>query len=321
MKRPSVHLLFLGGTTLDERDRPGSTIRRAKDVERWLATIGEMAIIAEADGTFITSAAQGTHLDDWRQAAAEIKDVYATYDGFVVVHQLESIPAAATALSLMLQKLDKPVVLVGSPFLTSEERKAGRVSTWPSTREYGAKASIINAVQAAVSDVAEVVTVFGSHIFRGRTVQLTRDTDGRSGFTGLTLGKIDFGLRFLGSQVMRGQRALQYRPDFDHQVALIEFVPGMDMATVTATPTHGYVVATESVGAVAGPLGAMAGRVGRETPIVLLATDGATAGLAPNIIPLSGWSRNQAVVTLMWVLAQAPTLAKRKRLLATLEKH
>ncbi len=315
MTRPKVNLLFLGGTTLDERDRPGSTIRRAGDVERWLTNINEMAIIADADGTFITAGVHGIGLADWRRAAAEIKSAYNKYAGFVIVHQLESIPAAAAALSLILQKLDKPVVFVGSPFLTAEERKIGRTSSWPSTREYGAKASIINAVQAAVSDVAEVVTVFGSHVFRGRTVSLTRDAARQNAFTGETLGKIDFGLRFLGNQRTRGHRSLQYRPDFDQRVAMAEFVPGMDLAAVLTTPAHGYVIATDSVGAAAGALQTMAERVGRETPILLIVSGGATAGLAANIIPMARWSRNQAVVNLMWVLAQAPTLAKRKRLL------
>lgn len=319
MKRPSVGLFFLGGTTLDEHDRPGQTIRRAADVDRWLEHINEMAIIADAEGVFITSGAKGISLADWRHLATGIKDAYTTYDGFVVVHQLESIPAAATAVSLILQKLDKPVVFVGSPFLTSEERRAGRISTWPSTREYGAKASIINAVQAAVSDVAEVVTVFGSHIFRGRTVKLIRDVDGRNGFTGQTLGKIDFGLRFLGNQEKRRSRTLQYHPDFDQRVAMVEFVPGMDLLSALATPAHGYVVATESAGAAAGALQVMAQRVSRDTPIVVLTPGGTDAELAPNIISKPGWSRNQAVVNLMWVLAQAPTLVKRKRLLASLE--
>lgn len=318
MKRPKVHLFFLGGTTLDERDRPGSTVRREADVERWLGNISEMDIIAEADGTFITAGTRGVTLTDWRRLAAAIKAVYTAYDGFVVVHQLESIPADAMALSLVLQKLDKPVVFVGSPFLTAEERKSGRVSTWPSTREYGAKASIINAVQAAVSDVAEVVTVFGSHIFRGRTVNLTRDPDGRSGFSGLTLGKIDFGLRFLGSQRTRGQRTLQYRPEFDPHVAMIEFVPGMDLLNILTTPAHGYVVAAESVGAVVGPLRSLAEQVSRDVPIVLISTGPMVQTLTPNMVSLTGWSRHQAVVSLMWVLAQASTLAKRKRLLTNL---
>jgi len=52
--------------------------------------------------------------DHWVKIARTIEDNYRQYDGFVVLHGTDTMAYSASALSFMLENLDKPVVFTGS---------------------------------------------------------------------------------------------------------------------------------------------------------------------------------------------------------------
>ncbi len=51
---------------------------------------------------------------EWARFAADIRDAYDDYDGFVVVHGTDTMAYTASALSFMLEGLAKPVILTGA---------------------------------------------------------------------------------------------------------------------------------------------------------------------------------------------------------------
>ncbi|WP_333866393.1 asparaginase, partial [Alistipes putredinis] len=51
---------------------------------------------------------------NWLDLAAIIRDNYARYDGFVVLHGTDTMSYTASALSFLLENLAKPVVFTGS---------------------------------------------------------------------------------------------------------------------------------------------------------------------------------------------------------------
>lgn len=51
---------------------------------------------------------------DWQALAEALRDLWADYDGFVVLHGTDTMAFSAAALSFMLRDLDKPVVLTGA---------------------------------------------------------------------------------------------------------------------------------------------------------------------------------------------------------------
>ena len=51
---------------------------------------------------------------EWNKIAGVISDCYDMYDGFVVLHGTDTMVYTASALSFMLNGLNKPVVLTGS---------------------------------------------------------------------------------------------------------------------------------------------------------------------------------------------------------------
>lgn len=314
-KRGKVGLIVIGGSTLDGRDRDVTTVTRAKDMGAWLRHISEADIIADTVGWFVASGEQPIGAKEWTAAAEMVADHYDEVDGFVILHQLETLPAGATALTLMLQQLSKPVVLVGSPLPAPHERGHSQ-TTWPTTKEYGAKASFINAIQVGISDAAEVVVVYGSHVFRGPTV-IRRVENDRTRLDGEILGKIDFGIRFLGKQIRRQSRRLLLRPKIESNITALEFLPGMTVEQVVAMTGESkglFVSAHEAGRALQSALPELQRQL--TCPIGIYRPHAGTAKVGV-IVP--GSSRSNAVVAFMWALGQASTVAQLKKQLQVLK--
>ena len=96
----------------------------------------------------------------WGKLTDVIKESYESYDGFVILHGSDTMAYTASALSFMLQSLNKPVILTGSQLPLGVIRTDGREN-------------IITAVEiAAAKDdetpiVPEVCIYFENHLFRG----------------------------------------------------------------------------------------------------------------------------------------------------------
>lgn len=61
-------------------------------------------------------------VNEWNRIAQDIADEYANFDGFVIFHGTDTMAYTASALSFMLENLDKPVILTGSQIPLSEVR-------------------------------------------------------------------------------------------------------------------------------------------------------------------------------------------------------
>ena len=94
----------------------------------------------------------------WIQLAKTIKTYYSQYDGFVILHGTDTMAYTASALSYMLENLDKPVIMTGSQLPIGVLRTDG-------------KENIITAIQIAAAKkdgkaiVPEVCIYFSSHLF------------------------------------------------------------------------------------------------------------------------------------------------------------
>lgn len=97
---------------------------------------------------------------DWVQIAQDITDHYAEFDGFVVLHGTDTMAYTASALSFLLDNLDKTVIVTGSQIPLVELRNDAR----PNLID-----SLLIASQYAIP---EVCLYFNTRLFRGnRTVK------------------------------------------------------------------------------------------------------------------------------------------------------
>ena len=97
--------------------------------------------------------------DNWVTLARLIRDNYARYDGFVVLHGTDTMSYTASALSFMLENLSKPVVFTGSQIPIGVLRTDGRENLITAIEIAGAS-------QGGRPVVPEVSLYFQNRLFR-----------------------------------------------------------------------------------------------------------------------------------------------------------
>ena len=108
--------------------------------------------LVEFDPLLDSTNMEHTH---WNQIAEAVGERYYDYDGFVILHGTDTMAYTASALSFMLEGLDKPVVFTGSQIPLCELRSDG-------------VDNIITSVQIAAEGVVrEVCLFFGDSLIRG----------------------------------------------------------------------------------------------------------------------------------------------------------
>lgn len=95
---------------------------------------------------------------DWTKIARDIEENYYMYDGFVILHGTDTMAYTSSALSFLLDYLEKSVVLTGSQIPIYETRSDGRDN-------------LLNALILAGNYVIpEVTLLFHNQLFRGNRV-------------------------------------------------------------------------------------------------------------------------------------------------------
>lgn len=108
--------------------------------------------------------------EQWNSIADAIALYYDKYDGFVVLHGTDTLVYSASALSFMLEGLDKPVVFTGAQIPLCELRSDGRDNL------------ITSMMIAADGVIREVSLCFGDSILRGNRA-IKYSADGMMAFT------------------------------------------------------------------------------------------------------------------------------------------
>lgn len=105
----------------------------------------------------------------WLHIAKDIQTHYERYDGFVVLHGTDTMAYTASALSFMLENLEKPVIITGSQIPLAQLRSDGQVN-------------LLNALYLAANyPIAEVALFFNNQLFRGNRATKA-DADGFNAF-------------------------------------------------------------------------------------------------------------------------------------------
>ena len=101
---------------------------------------------------------------EWLLITSDIRDHYAEYDGFVVLHGTDTMAYTSSALAFMLDGLTKPVVVTGSQIPLCEVRSDARENL------------ITSLMIAADCAIPEVCLFFGNKLLRGcRAVKVNAD--------------------------------------------------------------------------------------------------------------------------------------------------
>ena len=169
--------------------------------------------------------------DSWAKIVRLIADNYDAYDGFVVLHGTDTMAFTASALSFMLENLNKPVILTGSQLPINMLRTDG-------------KENLITAIEiAAARDergrprVPEVSLFFENYLMRGnRTSKISADQfSAFESFNYPHLAYAGIDIRYHERSISRSEGIpLAVNKTFDPHVAILKLFPGITREVVEA---------------------------------------------------------------------------------------
>ena len=229
-----VLLISTGGTITMVRDKSSGALVPA-DMETFKAYMpelfaGEIQVDIQAFHPLVDSS--DVHPENWAKMAHMIYDHYDGYDGFVVLHGTDTMSYSASALSFMLENLNKPVVFTGSQLPVGVLRS-------------DAKENLLTAIEiAAAKDengdaiVPEVTIYFEDQLFRAnRTTK--RNAEHFSAFNSYNyppLAKAGVHITYQPHLVHYSDPHLPLvlHTRYDCNVAVLKLFPGIQQQTVRA---------------------------------------------------------------------------------------
>lgn len=186
----------------------------------------------------------------WQDMARHISENYDHYDGFVVLHGTDTMAYTASALSFMLENLDKPVIITGSQLPIGEVRTDG-------------EENLITALQIAAERdkyglpmIQEVAILFENYLWRGnRSTKMSADNFNAFKSNNYpSLAKIGLGIHYNEEALWRNhaRRPLITHYGMDPSVMFVDLFPGLTPEVLThllATPgIKGVVLRTYGAG-------------------------------------------------------------------------
>mgnify|MGYP003814297357 CR=1 FL=1 len=168
---------------------------------------------------------------EWISMAETIYYAYDNYDGFVVLHGTDTMAFTASALSFMLEHLQKPVILTGSQLPIGMIRTDG-------------KENLITAIEIAAAReygsalVPEVCIFFENTLWRGnRTTKKNAELFNAFGsYNYAALATAGVHIRYNRTVIHheRGERKLILHRALDTNIAILKMFPGISEAYVEA---------------------------------------------------------------------------------------
>ena len=160
----------------------------------------------------------------WAKLAKTIQKNYSRYDGFVILHGTDTMAYTASALSYMLENLDKPVVMTGSQLPIGILRTDGKENLITSIEIAAAKGK-----ESAV--VPEVCIYFDFKLSRG-TRTSKRHADHFSAFSSTNyplLAKAGVDIKYYHENIYHpaNKGILKVNTNFDENVVILKIFPGM----------------------------------------------------------------------------------------------
>jgi L-asparaginase len=168
---------------------------------------------------------------EWVCMAETIYEAYNRYDGFVVLHGTDTMAYSASALSFMLQYLQKPVIFTGSQLPIGMVRTDG-------------KENLITAIEIAAATeygaaiVPEVCIFFENTLWRGnRTTKKNAELFNAFGsYNYAALATAGVHIRYNRSVIHheRSGHSLKLHRAMDSNLAILKLFPGISEAYVNA---------------------------------------------------------------------------------------
>ena len=160
----------------------------------------------------------------WSVIGSIITANYQQYDGFVVIHGTDTMAYSASALSYMLEGLNKPVIFTGAQLPIGSPRSDARENLITSLE-------IASAKRGSNAVVPEVCIYFNNHLFRGnrskKVESLHFDAFMSENYPPLAESGIEIDYRTAFIKPFDPDRSLSFFAEMDTRVAILKLFPGI----------------------------------------------------------------------------------------------
>ena len=179
------------------------------------------------------------NLTVWAEMAQLIEENYEKYDGFVILHGTDTMAFSASAISFMLENLNKAVIFTGSQIPIG-------------VRRTDAKENLITSVEIAASGkVKEVCVFFEDQLYKGnRTVKI--NTEHFEAFESPNypiLAEAGVNIKYKSYLEKETEKKLKLNTKMSNNVAVLKLFPGIRIETIKAIINSSKGVVIESYGA------------------------------------------------------------------------
>ncbi|MDL2230926.1 type I asparaginase [Bacteroidales bacterium OttesenSCG-928-L19] len=228
--KKKILLLYTGGTIGMMQDAESNTLKPFpfRDIYIHLP----MLKLLDTEITYVELQplidSSNTNPDFWIRLAKLIAEQYDEYDGFVILHGTDTMAYTASALSFLLENLNKPVILTGSQLPLGVMRTDGREN-------------ILNSVEIATATrngkprVPEVCIYFENALYRGNRAY-KHHAEQFHAFTSSNYPK----LAEVGAKIKYNDFCIAPMPDeplilhtqMDDNIAILKLYPGITESLV-----------------------------------------------------------------------------------------
>jgi len=170
-------------------------------------------------------------INTWVEIAGMIHENYNDYDGFVILHGTDTMAYSASALSFMLDKLNKPVIFTGSQLPIGMIRTDG-------------KENLVTSIEIAAARfgegamVPEVCIYFENKLLRGnRTTKMSAEHfNAFDSPNCLPLAEAGINIRYNRNLInyTEGKDQLKVSKELDNNIAILKIHPGIDQRVMRA---------------------------------------------------------------------------------------
>lgn len=167
--------------------------------------------------------------ENWVEIGQIIKDNYKDYDGFVVLHGTDTMAFTASAMSFMLENLQKPVIFTGAQLPISSLRSDARENLITALEIASSKAGVV---------VPEVCIYFDYVLLRGnrskKVESLHFDAFESENYPQLAESGVMINFNQTNILTVDKDKSLIFHERFDRNVAILKLYPGITKEVVSA---------------------------------------------------------------------------------------
>ena len=275
----------------------------------WLEQMPELKIIADLEPVLVfNNQAADISPTVWLKLASEVYQRLDSAIGFIVLHSLDNLLYSASALSFLLQNLNRPIIFTGG------------LLGYQANKNLEVRSNLINASQTIIYQVPEVTLIFGNRLIRAN--QALRLPDESLNIfeapDNSILGRIDFSIRIYDRLIFKSSGKVKLTQNLNSKIEIIQLSPFLNLKNLSrqAAELNGLIINAGSYEHLPQDLLIILEKITTDLPVLIWSKKiTATTFMPKNIILINQLIWETAVTKFFWVLSQTDNLKKIKELM------